>query len=1040
MIFPRLFSRFASVFIAIALALPLFGAGVASDAPTNASSATSATSGSSLKYLSGTGPNDAVQWDFFCTAGRRSGEWTKIRVPSCWEQEGFGTYYYGNWNRNDGKPSPDIPNEQGKYRTTFNVPPDWDGLNVWIVFAGVMTDAEVLVNGKSAGSIHQGGFYQFEYNISALLNRGGENTLEVNVSKESANISVNNAERRGDYWTFGGIYRPVWLEAHLKPYIERVTINARADGTFVAEVFRGGDLEFGGTVDMRIYDAQNNPVGNAVSAEFADGQASTTIQSKISNPLLWTAETPNWYRAEFGYAADTRDLIGLFTETYSQRFGFRTVEIRPGDGVYLNGQKIILKGVNRHSFRPETGRTLSREQCYDDARLIKEMNMNAVRMSHYPPDSAFLDACDELGLYVLDELAGWHGSYDTPTGARLAGEMVRRDVNHPSIIFWDNGNEGGWNADNDGEFAKWDPQRRNVLHPFASHDNINTKHYPKYDQLQKLCAGNEIYFPTEFLHGLYDGGQGAGFADYWRVMSASPVCAGGFFWSLADEGVARADEHGRIDNCGNLAPDGIVGPHHEREGSFYAVKEIWSPVTLVSGPDAEGNVEIKNNFAFTNLNQCSFDFEVRDIQQPDQKSPAPPLLIAPIESPNIAPGKKGGLTIGSPHAHDTIVYLHASDPAGRELWTWSWFTKSSSPAPASGSGNARVPRAGSGVPPKPEKPLSSETPDNARETRALPGSSASAPVLLPEGPQIAVHRGALQLRFDKHTGLLLDVRVAGKQLPISAGPALVAYIRDGRRFTNLLPPANGAASVSDGIARAKVTATTAPDGSVVIVAEYPRRGVARDARDGKNANTGKKTGVASDAHAGHLDKITWTIPPGDDAGVRLDYEYTFEGRADLLGVNFDVPENTVREKRWLGRGPYRVYRNRLEGGELGVFSQNYNDPLPGQTYVDEPEFKGYFRDWRWLRLVTNDLATITLTNNTPPNAGPNNDGAPYIGLWRPRDGVPMMMEFPNTSLTLLDVIPAQGSKFDNGDHAGPQAAPPNLSGQRAGSVTLHFAR
>ncbi len=165
--------------------------------------------------------------------------------------------------------------------------------------------------------------------------------------------------------------------------------------------------------------------------------------------------------------------------------------------------------------------------------------MNAVRMSHYPPDPAFLDAADELGLYVLDELAGWQGFYDTPTGARLIGQMIRRDLNHPSILFWDNGNEGGWNTDNDGEFARWDPQRRPVLHPWAIHGGINTDHYENYDSTVKLSAGPEIFMPTEFLHGLYDGGIGAGMRDYWDVMGKSPTVAGGFFWAFADEGIAR---------------------------------------------------------------------------------------------------------------------------------------------------------------------------------------------------------------------------------------------------------------------------------------------------------------------------------------------------------------------------------------------------------------------------------------------------------------------------------------------------------------------
>src|SRR6185437_9445065 len=120
-----------------------------------------------------------------------------------------------------------------------------------------------------------------------------------------------------------------------------------------------------------------------------------------------------------------------------------------------------------------------------------------------------LDACDELGLYVLDELAGWHGRYDTPTGHRLVEEMVTRDVNHPSILFWDNGNEGGFNTDLDDDFAKWDPQRRNVLHPWAAFRGIDTKHYPNWSDLHEHLGGEDVYFPTEMLHGLYNGGAAA---------------------------------------------------------------------------------------------------------------------------------------------------------------------------------------------------------------------------------------------------------------------------------------------------------------------------------------------------------------------------------------------------------------------------------------------------------------------------------------------------------------------------------------------------
>src|ERR1043165_6992966 len=177
-----------------------------------------------VRYLSGTGNDDAVLWDFYCTAGRRSGAWAKIAVPSNWELQGFGAYNFGR--PYDEKKNP-VAREQGKYRTRFLVPAAWRGKVVRVVFDGVMTDAEVLVNGKPAGPVHQGSFYRFKYDITPLLDFGASNLLEVNVSKVSANESVNRAERFGsDYWVFGGIFRPVYLEALPPEVIDRTAVRA----------------------------------------------------------------------------------------------------------------------------------------------------------------------------------------------------------------------------------------------------------------------------------------------------------------------------------------------------------------------------------------------------------------------------------------------------------------------------------------------------------------------------------------------------------------------------------------------------------------------------------------------------------------------------------------------------------------------------------------------------------------------------------------------------------------------------------------------
>src|SRR5215207_813672 len=277
-----------------------------------------------VRYLSGTGKDDAVEWDFYCTAGRRGGAWAKIPVPSNWEQHGFGGYNFG---RPHGEKKNPLAREQGKYRLRFNVPAGWKGKVVRLVFDGVMTDAEVSVNGRSAGPTHQGSFYRFKYDITPLLRYGAENLLEVNVSKVSANESVNRAERFGsDYWVFGGIFRPVHLEALPPEFIDRTAIDARADGSFSVDVHLGGGAS-PGRVSAQILDARGAPVGPTFGADVGPSQESVRLETGIASPKLWTAETPNLYRVRLKLSRESG-----YTHTVNERFGFRTFEVRPGDG------------------------------------------------------------------------------------------------------------------------------------------------------------------------------------------------------------------------------------------------------------------------------------------------------------------------------------------------------------------------------------------------------------------------------------------------------------------------------------------------------------------------------------------------------------------------------------------------------------------------------------------------------------------------------------------------------------------------------------
>ena len=838
-----------------------------------------------------------------------------------------------------------------------------------IVFDGVMTDAKLRVNGISAGTPHQGGFYRFRYEISGLLKYGASNQIEVTVDKESANESVNLAERRADYWNFGGIFRPVFLEVLPARFLDRTAIDARADGSFHADVFLGDAADEGLKISAQILDVAGAAVGAPFEAIPALGSDRVILAASVSSPKLWTSETPNLYRVRF-----TLSKNGLPVHVATERFGFRTFEVRKGEGFFLNGQRILLKGTNRHSFWPETGRTLNRERNYADVRLIKEMNMNAVRLSHYPPDPEFLEACDELGIYVLNELGGWHGRYDEPTGRRLIGEMVSRDVNHPSIVFWDNGNEGGWNAAIDDEFAKWDPQQRSVLHPQGKFSGIDTMHYRSYGETQEYLRAPEIFMPTEFLHGLYDGGQGAGLFDYWEMMRQHPRSGGGFLWSYADEGVARTDQGGRIDNAGNYAPDGIVGPYHEKEGSVNTVREIWCPVQV--GPaslpgDFKGVLAVENRFDFTNLNQCKFSWELaRFPSSSEGKSGHSSIAKGELIGPSVAPHASGELNLPLPKnwREADVLYVTANNAAGETLWTWSWSLKTSSDL-------ARI------------------APANV-SAKAEYRSDYDAFVVVAAGQEF---------RFSKATGEIASIRQGAKSISFGQGPRFIAARRGDRTFDGSVDPqaAKGIDRVYKEIAypSSLTTITARMEGAEVLV----------EAR-----------------YFGALQTIRWHVSP--DALVRLDYEYSYDGVVELLGIKFDYPEANMKSIHWLGRGPYRVWQNRIHGTTLDVWANKYNDPIPGESFV-YPEFKGYFNDWRWAVVETSE-GTISLGNGTPGS---------FLGVYTPRDGRDAMLyTLPQTGLSVLDVIPAVRNKVNATDLIGPSSQAQRVSGVHRGSLQLRF--
>ena len=915
-------------------------------------------------YLSGKGLGNTITWNFFCSNGHKSGKWSKIEVPSQWELQGFGEYTYGRWYKTKGA----VPSmETGLYRYSFKVPAAWKGKSIRIYFDGVMTDTDVKINGMSAGDTHQGGFYRFSYDITDKIKYGAKNQLEVFVRKHSLNKSVNAAERMTDCWTFGGIYRPVWLEAKPTSHIQHVAVDASSQGTLLAKI-QFNNLKKGCHLVASIA-----PVGTdrgtfvPQSISLQDTVSVQRISVNWKGVKTWTPETPNLYLMTLNLLNEKGEMI----HTYQERIGFRTVEFKPKDGLYVNGTKVIMKGINRHSFHPDGGRTTNREISLQDALLIKEMNMNAVRF-HYPPDTHFLEMCDSLGLFVIDELAGWQNSYDTSTGLKLQREMLLRDVNHPSIVLWSNGNEGGWNNALDQHFADYDIQKRHVIHPWADFNQLDTHHYPAYlTGVARFTNGYNVFMPTEFMHGQYDQGHGAGLQDFWDNYTRHPLFAGGFMWDFCDNAVKRVDKGGILDSETFNAPDGILGPYREKEGSYYTVREVWSPIQIKKQyitSSFKGEFMLSNNYLYTNLSQCTMKYQIYAAPSPLKGGQQSLLASGEVVLPSLHPGETGRAVMQVPENffEGDVLQLEAFDATGKSICNWTW-------------------------------PIHYAA-DYFQKQRTLISSDETA-LFTESDSTVTLSAKHVTVTFTKQDGKIISVlNSLNKQVPFKEGPVAV------------------------GMKMKPVRSTCRMDGTdAVFCVNY----------------------------VGGVDSIVWRMSADGllnmnavllnraSGGGGFDDAFMDE-QVYNLGLTFSYPEKECTGMRWFGRGPYRVWKNRVPGTNYGIWHKDYNNTITGESFENlvYPEFKGYHANLYW--------ATIE-NKETPFTVYSASDGV-FLRLFTPeepkgrQDGVNTMPDFPAGDISFLFDIPAIRSFKPVSQH-GPQSQPGNIrikKGDEGIRLNLYF--
>tara|TARA_R110002012_G_scaffold34820_5_gene100027 strand:- start:1895 stop:4741 length:2847 start_codon:yes stop_codon:yes gene_type:complete len=827
-------------------------------------------------WLSGIDFEHPKTWEFKVSAGNNSGAWSTINVPSQWELEGFGEYTYGRWYKELEQDEPS--KEEGLYKLNFDVPASAKTKQVTIHFGGVMTDTEVKVNGKVVGPKHHGGFYEFEYDITEYLKFGEENLLEVHVWKHSEIGSVNNAERKADWWLFGGIYRPVWLEIKPKTHIKHVAVDAQMDGSLTADldIFNPSEnLQV--IASIALLGGDSNLESQIISLNKTD--TTQTITAKWKGVKTWDPENPNLYVLTLQLQKN-----GKTIHKVSERIGFRTLEFRKRDGIYVNGTKIIMKGINRHSFWPEGGRSTSKRISVMDVNLIKDMNMNAVRF-HYPPDDHFLHVADSLGLFVLDELAGWQNSYETNTGEKLIKEMVDRDVNHPSIIIWDQGNEGGWNYELDDDFAKHDPQNRIVIHPWSDFDGWDTHHYPTFlTGVHRFGSGENVFFPTEFMHGTYDNGIGAGLKDFWEQYSKSPLFAGGFMWAYSDEAVLRSDWTGekQFDSKGNLAADGVLGPHREKEGSFFTVKEVWSPIQFKPKAITEtfdGSFLVTNDYLFSNLNTVTMQYRVMEAEAKTIYEPGTATRIldsGTIELPNAEPGetRKIKMPVAENFFKGDWLEITAIDKHGREIYTFTWAIHKA---------------------------------DYFADKFIYQKETKKAVKATQEDAIVTLKSAEVTLKLNTTSGYITEINSKKRAIPFLNGPKPIGMKAEVEKVTLIQEGKNAVCRIDYNGGIDHITWTMYPDGRV------------------------------------HMELVALK-----NAGRNSGFDGAFyEGDIDKFGITFDFPETGVEGITLFGRGPYHTWRNRQQGIEYGIWEKEYNNTITGESFENlvYPEFKGYYANF-----------------------------------------------------------------------------------------------
>ncbi|MFL0267538.1 glycoside hydrolase family 2 TIM barrel-domain containing protein [Candidatus Clostridium radicumherbarum] len=484
--------------------------------------------------------------------------WDTIKVPSNWQTEGYDypiytniTYPWTGYESLTTTPPPKAPtvyNPVGSYKKTFSIPENWDGKQIFVSFQGVSSAFYVWVNGQKVGYAEDS-FVPKDFDITKYV-RKGENNISVEVYRWSDGSWLEDQ----DYIRLSGIFRDVFLFSTPKVHLRDFKIETDFDSTYTNSTLsiRSNIHNYSGenqgvyTVEAMLYDGTRPVLDEPItmSGDFSGG-AETVISSSavVPNPKKWSAEAPNLY----SMVLTLKDPNGKIIEAENTKVGFRKFELKSGQ-MKINGTAIMFKGANRHETDPSTGRTIPMSDMITDITLMKQFNLNTVRDSHYPNDPAWLELCDQYGLYVIDEadleshgVSGTLPKSDPNWTAACIDRMqslVERDKNYPSVLLWSLGNEAG-SGSNFKAMADWthkaDSTRLVHYEGDSSVADITSQMYPSVSTVESYgkSGNSKPYFMCEYAHAM--GNSNGNLQQYWDVIEKYPNLQGGCIWDWVDQ-------------------------------------------------------------------------------------------------------------------------------------------------------------------------------------------------------------------------------------------------------------------------------------------------------------------------------------------------------------------------------------------------------------------------------------------------------------------------------------------------------------------------